>query len=73
MHFAQHWWLMPVILATQRQRSVVKSQPGQMVLKILSQKKNPLQKRTSGVAQGVALSSRPSTPPNIYEFYYNYA
>jgi hypothetical protein len=47
---------MPVILATQEAEiwriTVVWSQPGEVVLKTLSQK-NPSQKRAGGVAQGV--------------------
>jgi hypothetical protein len=46
---------MPVILATQEaeiRRIAVQSQPGQIVHEILPQK-NPSQKRTGGVAQGV--------------------
>jgi hypothetical protein len=45
-------WLTPEILATQEaeiRRIHVQSQPGQIVLKILSQK-NPTQNRTGGVA-----------------------
>jgi hypothetical protein len=44
-------WLTPEILATQEaeiRRIHVQSQPGQIVLKILSQK-NPTQNRTGGV------------------------
>jgi hypothetical protein len=43
---------MPVILATQKaeiKRIQVRSQPGQIVREILSQKKNPSQKRAQGV------------------------
>jgi hypothetical protein len=39
---AEHQWLMPVILATQKaeiRRITVQSQPGQIVCKILSQKR----------------------------------
>jgi hypothetical protein len=45
------WWLTPVILATQEadiSRILVQSQPRQIVLETLSQKKN----RASRVAQG---------------------
>jgi hypothetical protein len=62
---------MPVILATQEaeiRRTVVQSQPGQIVLKILSQK-YPMQKRAGRMAQVLehlsnqheVLSSNPST------------
>jgi hypothetical protein len=46
---------MPVILATQEaeiRRITVQSQPGEIVLKALSQKNSP-QKRAGGMAQGV--------------------
>jgi hypothetical protein len=58
---AGHWWLTPVILTTQEaeiRRIVVQSQPRQIVLETLSQK-NPLQKRTGGVAQGAGPEFKP--------------
>jgi hypothetical protein len=54
-------WLMPVILATQKAeiwRIAVQSQPGQIVLKILSQKK-PIQKWTDGVIQSIGPEFKP--------------
>jgi hypothetical protein len=48
-------WFLPVILATQEaeiRRITVQRQPRQIVHETLSQK-NPSQKRTGGVAQGV--------------------
>jgi hypothetical protein len=54
---------MPVILATQEaeiRRIAVQSQPGQIVHEILPQK-NPSQKRTGGVAQGVGPEFKPHT------------
>jgi hypothetical protein len=48
-----HWWLTPVILATQEaemRRIKVRSQPGQTVLETVSQK-YPIQQRAGGVAQ----------------------
>jgi hypothetical protein len=56
-------WLTFVILATQEaetRRTVVQSQPRQIVRKTLS-RKNPPQKRARGVARGIGLSSSPST------------
>jgi hypothetical protein len=49
--WARHWWLTPVILATQEaeiRRIMVGSQPGQIVLETLLKKK-----RVGRVAQGV--------------------
>jgi hypothetical protein len=72
---ARHLWVMPVILATQEaqiRRTIVQSQPGQIVRKTLSQKV-PNRKSAGRVAQVVeflsrkhkTLSSNPSTttPP----------
>jgi hypothetical protein len=56
-----HWWLTPVILATQEagiRRITVRSQPRQIVHEILSRKNPPL-KRAGGVAQGVGLEFKP--------------
>jgi hypothetical protein len=52
---------MPVILSTQEEenrRIMVQSQFRQTVRKILSQR-NPSQKRTGGVAQGIGSESKP--------------
>jgi hypothetical protein len=68
-------WLMPVILATQKAKMRVQSQPRQIVLKILS-RKNSSWKRADGVAQGVGPEFKPqylththkkkSTPPSKF-------
>jgi hypothetical protein len=76
---ARHLWVMPVILATQEaqiRRTIVQSQPGQIVRKTLSQKV-PNRKSAGRVAQVVeflsrkhkTLSSNPSTttPPQKKE------
>jgi hypothetical protein len=58
---AEHWWLTPVILASEKaeiRRIAVQSQPRQIVPKMLSQK-NPITKRTSGMVQGVGPEFKP--------------
>jgi hypothetical protein len=58
---AGHQWLMPVIPATQEaeiRRTVVQSQPGQIVHKTLPQKYLS-QKGTGGLAQGVDPEFKP--------------
>jgi hypothetical protein len=59
--FAGHWWLTLVILGTQEaeiRRTAVRSQPRQIVHETLS-RKNPSQKRTGGVAQGIGPEFKP--------------
>jgi hypothetical protein len=60
---ARHWWLTPVILATQEaeiRRIMVQSNPRQIVQETLSwKKKNPSRKRDGGVAQSVGLEFKP--------------
>jgi hypothetical protein len=54
-------WLTPIILATQEaeiRKTVVQSQPGQIVQEILSQK-NPSQKKADGVSQGKGPEFKP--------------
>jgi hypothetical protein len=57
---AGHWWLTPVILATQEAeiREDRSSKPAQAVLETLSQK-SPSQKRGGGVAQGEGPEFKP--------------
>jgi hypothetical protein len=60
-HGPECQWLTPIILATQEaemRRIEARSQPGQIVLETLSWK-NPSQKRTDGVAQGVGPEFKP--------------
>jgi hypothetical protein len=67
-NLARHWWLKPVILATQEaeiRKIVVRNQPGQIACEIVSQKnsshthKKVLMERL----KVKALSSNPITPP----------
>jgi hypothetical protein len=61
-NFAGCPWLTPVIVAIQEaeiRRTVVQSQPGQIVCEILSQKKKSHNKRAGGVVQGVGPEFKP--------------
>jgi hypothetical protein len=64
---ARHQWLTPVILVTQEaeiRRSMVQSQPGQIVLETPISKK-PSQKRAGGMAQGEGLACKPQNHKKI--------
>jgi hypothetical protein len=62
-------WLTSVILAPQEaeiRRILVWNQAGQRVFRTLSQK-NPSQKRSGGVAQGISYKFKPSTKKNKHQ------
>jgi hypothetical protein len=74
---AGHQWLMPIILATQEaeiRRIEVRSQPGQIVHKTLSQKTH--QKKAGGVGQGegpgVGQGEGPEFKPQYCKYIYVY-
>jgi hypothetical protein len=52
------WWLMPVILAIQKDHGSIKASPEQIVRETLF-RKNPSQKRADGVARGVGSEFKP--------------
>jgi hypothetical protein len=69
----RHWWLTPVIPATQEaeiRRVMVRSQPAQIVHKTLSEN-NPSQKRAGGVAQCEGPEFKPQDPTKICMKYQN--
>jgi hypothetical protein len=83
VHIKKHClapWLMPVIPVTQDaeiRRIKVQSQPGEIVLKTLSQKNPQKKNRTGGVAQGVGpefkpQDQKPTNKQNIYKYIHIY-